>query len=71
MEKESVINKVFDLRTKEGLTQENLANELNISRQTVIAIEKGNYIPSVFLALKISKFFKLSVEKIFSISYDK
>ena len=63
---EMVQNVVRELRTKKGVTQEDLALAIGVSRQTVIAIEKGNYIPSVLLALKIARFFKLPVEKVFS-----
>jgi len=48
------------------ITQEQLAESVGITRQTVIAIEKGNYTPSVLLVLKIAKFFKRRVEDIFS-----
>jgi putative transcriptional regulator len=47
------------------ITQEQLAESVGITRQTVIAIEKGNYTPSVLLALKIAKFFKKRVEEVF------
>ena len=63
--KEYVINKVSDLRRKSGVTQEDFARELGVSRQTVIAIEKGNYIPSLLLGLKIAKYFKKNIEDIF------
>lgn len=49
------------------MTQEQLASEIGVTRQTIIAIEKGNYTPSVLLALKIAKYFHMSVEKIFKI----
>ena len=68
---EFISNSVYTLRTKKGLTQEELATRLAITRQTVISIEKGNYTPSVLLALKIAAVFKVSVEDIFSISYEK
>lgn len=58
-------NRVQRLRLKTGITQEELANGVGVSRQTIIAIEKGNYTPSVVLALKIAKFFKTDVDKIF------
>ncbi|PJE74398.1 MAG: transcriptional regulator, partial [Candidatus Taylorbacteria bacterium CG10_big_fil_rev_8_21_14_0_10_41_48] len=50
-----------------NVTQEALADALGVTRQTIIAIEKGNYTPSVMLALKIAQFFKRPVEDIFKI----
>ena len=47
------------------LTQEALANELGVARQTVIAIEKGKYNPSLELAFKIAKFFDTTIEEVF------
>ncbi len=67
--KETIKNQVYELRTKSNLTQEALAEALGVTRQTIIAIEKGNYTPSVILALKIAKFFKKPVEDIFQIKY--
>ncbi|MBI3627609.1 MAG: helix-turn-helix transcriptional regulator [Candidatus Sungbacteria bacterium] len=64
-------NEVQNLRLQKGITQEELARAVGVSRQTVIAIEGGNYTPSVLLAIKIAQFFKTSVEKIFKIAYDK
>lgn len=60
-------NDVLEFRLASGKTQEELARSLGVTRQTIIAIEKGNYTPSVFLAIKIAKFFKTSVEKVFKI----
>lgn len=68
---EIVTNNVQVLRTSAGLTQEELATVVGVSRQTIIAIEKGNYTPSVLLALKIANTFKKSVEDIFTIAYEK
>jgi len=68
---EIIRNKVQELRKEYGMTQEELALEVGVTRQTIIAIERGNYTPSVLLALKISSLFKVSVEKIFSIAYEK
>lgn len=69
--KEIITNKVSQLRIKAGVTQEEFAEAVGVTRQTVIAIEKGNYTPSVLLSLKIARFFKKSVEDIFSIHYEK
>ncbi|PIS04923.1 MAG: transcriptional regulator [Candidatus Buchananbacteria bacterium CG10_big_fil_rev_8_21_14_0_10_42_9] len=62
---QSVSNKVQSLRTKLNVTQEELASAVGVTRQTIIALEKGNYIPSVLLALKLAKFFNKSVEDLF------
>ncbi|MBI5613381.1 helix-turn-helix transcriptional regulator [Candidatus Gottesmanbacteria bacterium] len=64
-------NRVFEFRKEKDVTQEELSEALGVSRQTVIAIEKGNYIPSLLLGLKIAKFFKKSVEKVFIYRYEK
>lgn len=64
--KEYVESSVNNLRKKMNITQEDLAKNLGITRQTVIAIEKGNYTPSLILAFKISRFFKKPIEQIFS-----
>lgn len=69
--KEVTKNQVYELRTKSNITQEALAEEVGVTRQTIIAIEKGNYTPSVISALKIGTFFKKSVEDIFQIKYEK
>ena len=69
--KEIVKNIVYELRSKAEVTQEAFAEAIGVTRQTVIAIEKGNYTPSVMLALKIARFFKKNVEDIFSIAYEK
>lgn len=69
--KESIKNEVSRLRAERGATQEDLAERVNVSRQTIIALEKGNYTPSILLALKIARFFDVPVEKIFKISHEK
>jgi len=62
-----VTNKVSYYRNKSKITQEELANAVAVSRQTIIAIEKGNYTPSVTLALKIARYFKISIEEVFEL----
>lgn len=58
-------NNIKQYREAKNLTQEQLAEAVGVSRQTVIAMEKGNYEPSLGLALKLAKFFKMTVEHIF------
>lgn len=53
------------LRAMRDLTQEELAKEVGVTRQTVIAIEKGRYNPSLELAFKISRFFDTTIEEVF------
>jgi putative transcriptional regulator len=65
--KETVNNQVSQFRQARQVTQEELAAAVDVSRQTIIAIERGNYVPSVLLALKIAKYFKAPIEQIFSI----
>ncbi|MGB4076258.1 MAG: helix-turn-helix transcriptional regulator [Minisyncoccia bacterium] len=66
--KEILVNTVQRLRIEAKLTQEELADRVGVSRQTIIAIEKGNYAPSVALALRLSHAFKKCVEDVFSLS---
>ncbi len=63
-----VANNVRAERDKRGLTQEELAQAVGVSRQTIISIEKGKYVPSVALAIRIARFFKVPVESLFTIS---
>jgi len=56
---------VQKLRKLKNLTQEELGQNIGVTRQTIIAIEKGNYMPSVLLAIKISHFFKKPVDYLF------
>ncbi|AAW39432.1 helix-turn-helix transcriptional regulator [Dehalococcoides mccartyi] len=59
-------NKLRVLRAIHNLTQEELADKLGITRQTVIAIEWGKYSPSLELAFKIASLFKAPIEEIFT-----
>jgi putative transcriptional regulator len=60
-------NNVKAIRGVKGLTQEELAQLLDVSRQTVISIESSRYVPSTVLALKISKFLDKNVEELFEL----
>ena len=60
-------NRIKVLRAEKNLTQEELANLIGVSRQTVNSIEKGKYVPSVLIALKMAEVFGVNVEEIFSI----
>jgi putative transcriptional regulator len=58
-------NRLPQLRDKHGWSQGDLAEQLEVSRQTVNAIETGKYDPSLPLAFRIAKLFRLSIESIF------
>lgn len=58
-------NRLEELRKERGITQEELAGQLEVSRQTVNSLEKGRYNPSILLAFKIARFFGLPIEDIF------
>ena len=60
-----MINHVKRYRVELGITQQELADLLKVSRQTIFSIETAKYIPSTILSLKISKIFNKPVEKIF------
>lgn len=67
---QNVVNCVQEYRNKNKITQEDLAKAVEVTRQTIIAVEKGNYTPSVLLALKIARYFNTRVEKLFTIEGD-
>lgn len=54
-----------ELRQKFGYSQDRLAEELNVSRQTIISIERGRYNPSLPLAIQIARKFNTTVEEVF------
>ena len=68
---ETIDNRVHKVRLKAKITQEELGNEVGVTRQTIIAIEKGNYTPSVLLALKIARYFRTPLETMFFLKNEK
>jgi len=58
-------NRVRELRLEGGLTQEEVADRVSVSRQTIISIESGRYNPSILLAYKLARLFSESVEGLF------
>ena len=65
-------NSIKQLREQMGLSQADLGDSLNVSRQTINSIENGKFDPSLPLALKLGKFFNTHVEQIFStVNFDK
>ena len=59
-------NNLDKLRKIKGLTQEEFANELRVSRQTISAIENGKYNPSLDLAFEIALYFNMTIEEVFT-----
>jgi putative transcriptional regulator len=58
-------NKIKIFRAMHDLTQEQLAQAIGVNRQTILAIEKEKYIPSLDLAFKISRYFGVNIEEVF------
>ncbi len=60
-------NKVKEIREFNSLTQEQLAQKVNVSRQSIISIEKGHYIPTTLLTLKIANVLNVTAEELFKL----
>jgi putative transcriptional regulator len=58
-------NKIRIFRAMHDLTQEHLADAIGVNRQTILAIEKERYVPSLDLAFKISRYFGVNIEEVF------
>ena len=58
-------NRLEELRKARGIRQEQLAEALRVSRQTIGSLENGRYNPSIILAFKIARYFDLPIEEIF------
>lgn len=61
----TVKNRLEELRKQAGMTQEELAEALEVSRQTVGSLENGRYNPSILLAFKIARLFHTTIEEVF------
>lgn len=59
-------NRLKELRARDGLNQQELGKLAGVSRQTISLIERGDYSPSVTLALKLAQIFQVTVEEIFT-----
>ena len=62
---ETLCNNVKKLRAEKGLSQEKLANMVGVTRQTIVSLEKGNYIPSLLLAMNIADALGRPIDAIF------
>lgn len=58
-------NRLEEIRKSRGIRQEELADALQVSRQTIGSLENGRYNPSILLAFKIARYFEMSIEEIF------
>ncbi|MHB8132598.1 MAG: helix-turn-helix transcriptional regulator [Anaerolineaceae bacterium] len=58
-------NNLEALRSKHGLTQQELADRVEVSRQTIISLEGGRYNPSILLAYRLARLFQITIEEIF------
>ena len=58
-------NRLREFRARYRMTQEDLARRVGVTRQTIIAIENGKYLPSLRLAFKLAKVFNVSIEDLF------
>ncbi len=63
-----VVNRIKNLRTARGITQVQMAMDLQITRQTITAIENNKYNPSLELALKLVTYFQVSIDEIFELT---
>lgn len=71
MAKSKISNNIRTLRfMKDEMTQQELADAVGVSRQTIVAIEKGNYSPSLELAFKLAGVFEKSIGEVFSYQSD-
>ncbi len=60
-----IVNEVQKFRKKKNLTQESLAQKVGVTRRTIVSLEKGNYIPSLLLALQIAEALEQDINEIF------
>lgn len=60
-----MMNKIKVYRAIHDLTQEDLASAIGVTRQTILAIEKGKYVPSLDLAFRIARHFRVNIEEVF------
>ena len=65
-----LVNNLSELRKEKGINQTDLGSMVGVSRQTISLIERGDYNPSVMVALSLSKVFDVSVEDIFTLEED-
>ncbi|OGN93188.1 MAG: hypothetical protein A2Y88_15140 [Chloroflexi bacterium RBG_13_48_10] len=65
---EDVFNRIKNFRVQRNLTQDELAQAVGVSRQSIISIERGRYTPSLYLALRFAKYFHCSTDELFKLN---
>ncbi|MGE1129113.1 helix-turn-helix transcriptional regulator [Bacillus thuringiensis] len=63
---DSISNKVYEYRVLARMSQQELAEQVGVSKQTIFVMEKGNYAPTLLLAFRIANFYKVDVSDIFT-----
>ena len=63
---DSISNKVYEYRVLARMSQQELAEKVGVSKQTIFVMEKGNYVPTLLLAFRIAEFFNADVNEIFN-----
>ena len=58
-------NRIEEIRNEKGIRQDDLAKLMGVSRQTISSLENGRYNPSILLAYKIAKYFRVTIEEVF------
>ncbi len=58
-------NRIEEIRKERGITQDEFAKSMQVSRQTISSLENGRYNPSILLAYKIAKYFEMTIEDVF------
>ncbi|WP_082335653.1 helix-turn-helix transcriptional regulator [Rheinheimera sp. KL1] len=66
MEEQQLYNRIAQLRAARGLSQQQLADAIGVSRKTISTVETGRFTPSVVIALQMARYFEVPVEQIFS-----
>lgn len=63
---DTIKNKVYEFRVLKRMTQQELADSVGVSKQTIFVMEKNNYLPSLILAFRIANYFEVDINEIFS-----
>ncbi|QFG00138.1 transcriptional regulator [Psychrobacillus glaciei] len=63
---DSISNKVYEYRVLARMSQQELAEKVGVSKQTIFVMEKGNYVPTLLLAFRIAEFFNADVNDVFT-----